>query len=515
MKKLVSIVLSVLMLISISAAALPAFAAGTRSAVPVIYIRGRGTALYDNAGTPESKQIYPLTYPDDYIKTKAKEILPSLVKALLLEDWDEYCDLLYDAVAPLFEEITLDDGGNPRNDSGIEWEWPSQPLRDRASGGTYNIYDYVFRYDWRIDPIAAAGELNSYVQAVKAATGKEKVAIICRCYATDIVTAYLTVYGHGDVDTVELYNATVNGTVACGKMFSGKLTVNGDAVERYVNEALPDNLLNDLIKATVALFNRDYKLDLAAKYVESVYAKVKDNVVPRLLISTYATMPSYWSMIGDEDYEDAKALVFGKSEGRYDSLIEKLDNYHYNVQLKAYDTLRSCRADGVKVAIITKYGYQLAPVFEGYDDLTDNTLRLSDSSFSATCSKIDSVLSDEYIEAAIENGTYKYISPDRQADASTCLFPDSTWIIKYIDHKDFPECVNELLIEIVNFDGQMTVTDFEQYPQYLVYDSEKKAIAPMTEGNCGGEAERQGYLTLVWNFLKALFAYIKDYINKR
>lgn len=65
--------------------------------------------------------------------------------------------------------------------------------------------------------------------------------------------------------------------------------------------------------------------------------------------------------------------------------------------------------------------------------LTNNTRF---SSLGATVSKIGTAFSDEYIESRKALGYEKYISPDRQTDASTCVFPEYTWFLKNAIHDD-------------------------------------------------------------------------------
>lgn len=171
LRRMLSAVICIAMLICLFPLS-ASVSAADKAGIPVIYMRGRGTELYDYVGTDNQKQIYPLEYSDEYITEKVKEVIPILAKAVLTQNYDEYCDYLYNCVAPLFSEIELDENGDARNDSGIAWSWPASPLENKAdASGEYDIYDYVFRYDWRLDPCEVADSLNDYIKAVKAATG--------------------------------------------------------------------------------------------------------------------------------------------------------------------------------------------------------------------------------------------------------------------------------------------------------------------------------------------------------
>ena len=60
------------------------------------------------------------------------------------------------------------------------------------------------------------------------------------------------------------------------------------------------------------------------------------------------------------------------------------------------------------------------PFVKSQDQLSDEIADLEHASFGATVAKsVYDVLPDSYIQAAVANGTDKYISPDKQIDAST------------------------------------------------------------------------------------------------
>ena len=108
----------------------------------------------------------------------------------------------------------------------------------------------------------------------------------------------------------------------------------------------------------------------------------------------------------------------------------------------------------------------------------------------------------------------RYVSPDRQIDASTCLMPERTWFIKNLAHKDFPECVERLFDHIFNEDA--TVFDSEEYPQYMVYDAETETISPMTEENCDTTARyRHTFFEALRRFIKAAYTLIRRQIETK
>ena len=77
----------------------------------------------------------------------------------------------------------------------------------------------------------------------------------------------------------------------------------------------------------------------------------------------------------------------------------------------------------------------------------------------------------------------KYISPDKQIDASTCLFPEYTWFIKGCSHGFYSTCERDLLLTTIDADRQLTVDDFP-YTRFIVYNYAENTFTAMTEENC-------------------------------
>ena len=116
----------------------------------------------------------------------------------------------------------------------------------------------------------------------------------------------------------------------------------------------------------------------------------------------------------------------------------------------------------------------------------DQYASVKNSSFGATTSTVYGTLPAEYIAAREAEGKGRYISPDRQIDASTCLFPDSTWFTKGARHGNWTRTENELMYTVTTADHQLTIDDFE-LTQFMVWDSENKTMIPMTAENCQTE----------------------------
>ena len=207
-------------------------------------------------------------------------------------------------------------------------------------------------------------------------------------------------------------------------------------------------------------------------------------------------------MVSIGDYEKAMETVFyGADKSEYAGLIEKIEYYRNNVQLKFEDLVKAQEEKGIEFSNIVKYGFQSIPIKADSESLSDQIVTVYESSFGATTAKLDETLSEDYIANAEKNSTLKYISPDKQIDSSTCLSPDTTWYIKNLEHNYFPECVNGLVSQIVN-NRAYTVFTSEEYPQYLVFDNDSQTISPMTVENY--DTTQRWYVTL-FDALRTLF----------
>ncbi|MBR4858405.1 MAG: hypothetical protein IKU08_04390 [Clostridia bacterium] len=513
MKRIISVLLCFVLLASVVMCAAPvSFAAENGIDIPLIYVEGQGATLYKNLGTPEQKQIYPIEIPEGYIEEKIDQYLPVFTKAFFTQNWDEFCVALYDCVVPLFYDVRLDNNGDAEEGCGVDWTWQGN-LWDKKVNGKYQIQDYVFKYDWRIDPWETADKLHDYIEAVKAVTGAEEVALLGRCLGASIVAAYMTKYDGEHVSECIFYASASHGAAMASKAFCGELYLESSGIERYVYDIqlFEDETLEQLIESLATILEKTYGLDIACWAVNNVYEDIYLDVVPPIISETFATFPGYWSMVTEEDFEKAKDVAFyGYENGEYDGMIAKLDNYHVNTRLKMDETYIRKSKEGVEFSNIAKYGRQIIPVSNMNDVISDDTCEIVQSSMGVTSATVEGVLSDEHIEASKADDTFKYISPDKQLDASTCLFPDSTWFIKDIEHENFPNHIENIFTQIINIDG-FTVFDNPDYPQYLVYDRPTNTVVPMTEANMNTTARWDvTFFEALKKFFESLFIVLKN-----
>lgn len=488
-----------------------------KATVPVVHVVGTGAGIVRDNPDGTTETLFPYQLPENFIDEAANELLPVFMDAFLTQEWGEFCDVLLETLIPIFSSPALDKNGEVTDGSRVNWGWSIDSLRSQLRGdGTYSASGFQFHYDWRLDPLVTAETLHRFIEDVMYVTGSDEVVLYGRCLGSNIVAAYMYRYDGEYVKEVIHYASAVYGATQCSKAFTGELRLHADGISRFAYEVenlnvAIDQVYLELIYAIVTLLNETYGLDIIEWAVNNVLKDIYLDIFPEFMRATYGTYPSYWSMVTLDDYKMAKETVFhGVDTSEYAGLIEKVENYRNNVQIKFGQRTLQQRERGIEFSNIVKYGVQSIPVTENSDELSDGFCTVRESSFGATCVKVEEAFSQDYINKAKANGTFKYISPDNQIDASTCLSPDTTWYIKNIFHTNFPETVNGLVSDIVNNEG-FTVNSNPEYPQYLLFDKENGELVPLPEGDTT-DVDKWHSITLL-EALKIIFEFIKNLIN--
>lgn len=520
MKKIISIMLSVLMIFAVMA---PAVSAAGEKTVTV-YIEGYGDGLYNSKG----EQTFPVDLGlVDGLKDLLDDLLVTLAWGEMTGNYNAYCDQLYDLIAPGYADVKLDKNGEATDENGNLYHGLGvDPLK---MTGHYNSkFDggyYRFHYDWRLSVEYNADLLEDFVDIIVAKTGATKVNLIGRCLGGNIVSAYLQNASEASIarlNKVVMYIPSTLGVDFISALFSGKIVLDPDAVDNYVTYSLADNdilgmseddPLLETLTTIISFINEVYVLGYGTDVVERIVQAVKDNALARILRDSYGSFPSFWSMVCPEDVEDAIALVYGTPElqQEYSGMIEKIRSYHQNVQLKAADRMVELEKQGIEIMVISKYNYADFPLSAKASQQSDGTAGTTATSFGATTADFGATLSDKYIRS-MTYAEKKYLSADKMIDASTCVFPDTTWFAKNLYHSNFPASIDALVDTFFKTEG-MTIDTCEQYPQYLKYNKatgELSAVEGLDEGDIIDKDSLYAKSTVFMKILKMIF----DFLSK-
>lgn len=461
-KRLSSLMLALLMICTVFLpTAGAAKATATFSTLPVIYIQGnKNTKIYDKDGN----QIWPLTQSlSDAISANKSAIISAGLTGMAAHNWNPLANAIEKAIDPIFKDLRLDKNGKIVNGSAISPK-VNKPKVDKD--GNYDLYQYQFKYDIRLDSLTVADSLRQYIKDVLTATGKTKVNIIARCMGTSVLAAYLTKYKSDPlVRTAAFYSSACNGVLLEEAPFSGSLNMTPSAIKQFASSSGSEDL-SDVMDSLVNFFGSK----AVTNAMGDIMAEAMPVVLPRVVRATYGAFPSYWNMLGTDQFTNCKNYLYGSTTlaSQYANMLKTIDYYQKNVTAKLKDTLTYLRTvKGVNINIVAKYNVKFDEIYKNNKDQGDSWITVEKQSFGGTAPLYGQKLSKAYCESLAKSGLGNYISGDRVIDATTCLFPDYTWFIKDMRHADWNKNADTLFYAFFSKSTQVTVNTFSNFPQFL------------------------------------------------
>ncbi|MBE6834989.1 MAG: hypothetical protein E7515_01910 [Ruminococcaceae bacterium] len=498
-KKIISVLLTVVLLATLM---LPAFAAEAKSnANPVLIVNGISEfTLVDS----NEQNVFPLD--NSQTTSLVTKVLPSVAKFLVDRDSDALMDSLIPAFQDWLSPLTCNPDGSVA-DHGVHLKYQFKESVAVEGIENVNCADamdkdlllatvdavgaekvYVYGLDWRLDPLVIADEINEYVQHIKVTTGYDKVSIAAISMGGVMVSAYLAKYGYADVSNVTMISSAFTGVDMVGELFCKRVVLDEEGAQRLIDQLITVPGVAKVIEMTGLL---KQLVPLLGTVIEEQLDRVYDEV----LIPIFAYNPSIWSFVADDVYEEAKQTMLAGADPSFEGVI---DNYHYNVQSKIGDILKAAKASGVKVAIVSNYNLQIAPITPKANYSADTVIETRHTSGFATVANLGTVLAEEegFYEQAVESDK-NYLSSDGIIDASTCLLPDNTWFIKDMYHVgfDIESNNNNIYIWLMTADKQMDIDSNPLYPQFNIYEEDIKLLHPLDME--AGDVNHDGYVDLI------------------
>lgn len=315
MKKLLSLLLAVIMIISVVPLSYAADGYKCDCGVtPIIYVKGRTNIYKDRYSelTDENMAETNLTGDKEEIIKSALNIATSLGTALLTDEWDDYCDVLLEEVTPLYDQYKLNNDGEKDEGSktGINPDWDVENIiksfeednirHGHTKNATYWPQYMQFQYDMRLDPRENAKDLKKVIDAAKELTGHDKINIICRCEGNVIVNAYFNMYteqAKEEIESVIMYNSISNGAEIADELYSNKVDLDAEAMNRFLNGFLDTTPVTELIKQSVNVLTYTGVITGGLGLIEDIYDKISLNLMPRLIREIFGTCPGWWGMV--------------------------------------------------------------------------------------------------------------------------------------------------------------------------------------------------------------------------
>ena len=511
MKKVLSVILCLILLLSCFA---PTLATAEPEEYPTIYVIGAHKNDIYNA---QGETVYPLNADiGGIIKETLGPCLEELAKGMITNDYSSYAEEFNASWSPIFKDLVLDKNGDVTNGSYTRFQTETGHLEGKTSG--FGVWDCRFWYDWRESPIKTAHELKAHIDNVIRLTGKTKVQLIGRCYGANVIATYLELYKeHAKqyISDISYYSSSLMGVDFMSALFSGQITLENEAMASFLKYYIEDQgLVGDDVcaqfaVALVEVMRQMNTLGITGDAFMSFVENFKADLFPLIIRNTFGGWLSYWSMVTPELYEQARDFVFNTEEVRaeYAGFIAKADEYYYTVQVNALDTMREMEQAGINFYIFAKYNFPEFPLYEGATVQGDADTSVYRQSFGATCADYNEVFSEDYL-ASVSPENMKYISPDKKIDASTCMFPETTWFVKDLHHNYFAP-LEVPSVEIMRYD--ITV-ESEKYPQYMV-NVNNATLAPLEGTDEDFDKADENMLTAVIDFVKAFVNLIVNLIK--
>ena len=467
MKKFIAFIVTAALLVSVC---VPGISAATEGCdcgeLPTIYVSALGNSdIVANYGTDDEQVLFR---PDTMtiIKLVAK-LLPAVGALVVTKNYDNFGDVLIDAVNDAMGDMRLDGNGNSLEHVQAVYENSTDPEHGKG-------YSYYFHYDWRLDPVESAGKLDEYIQVIKGVTGHNQVNIKASSMGGVVAMSYFAEYGYEDVAACVFQCCPILGTDVAGDLLSRKVALDGKALLDYGITALPPEdfggaLLNGLFYALYYSGLIDGVMVLGNNLLNNLETKVFDE----LLTPVFGTILGLWAFVPDHSYEEAKAINLDPETQA--GLIAKADYYHYNVQCRADEILTGAIDAGTRIMIVAGYDIQRTPLVESMHNDSDATVDTKYASAGATVA-----LRGEVLESTCEAECgHNHVSPEGDIDASTCILPENTWFLKGMLHSTGHDGIDEFYNWFFYSGEDCNVWTNPAYPQFIDDDKPNNRLIPM------------------------------------
>ena len=448
---------------------------------PVIIVRGLYfDGIKIDAGTPDERNAIGAIKVTDILKTLGKVGVKLVTKGKQAAV-SEICAY----GRQIFEGFLNDKNGDPIQKATVDTyplsldHYPNSALAEgteREEGLAHAVMDtvggdktYFVAYDWRKCQFDVADEINESVELALAEHPEfDKVTIISCSMGGMETVAYLTKYGYDKVQRCIFHSSTFFGTYVASDCLTGRIRIDPTTLCRFVSYHVP------ALKTPLNLLNKIGVVKGVCGLLQRFIDNNKRQVYDELLRDTFGTMPGLWGVTLPEDYEEAKAYVFGDKIGEYAGLIERADALQ-EMAVNVPALIKQMEADGVELSVVAGYNAPLAPAYERSVTNGDDTLETALMCGGAVVADLGETLGDDYVPANPEK-----LSPDRVADLSGVILPENTWLVKNAPHVAFrygSDCAAFAMWLITSPEAPDIHTD-PKYPQFM-QASPEQALSPL------------------------------------
>lgn len=398
-KRALSIVLSVVMLVSCAVSVL---AASEKDLIyPVIIVGGiDANPLVSNPNTEDSAVVFPPT--DVEISYYIGKLITLMNTAIATNDYDEILNYTYSWVYPIMENISMNnDGTNRSNNVGVtkythslSYYRTDEELVSKVAGtlgkgmaekiGYNNIY--VFQYDWRLDPFENADNLAQFVTEVKKMSHMDKVSIVAEGYGANVAVTYLSTHSdtaNKDVTRFVTVGSTFMGTSLIGDLFTGNIIVKDSSFSypnnvgygqfqyltsafiRWTNDFSDNPITAFSTWLTNYILNGEWETQAYIINIMTMMGHTITKMYDKYLRDMLRNYLGLWSMVPLEYYDDAIEYMFMDQEEPNAKLVKKIEDYK-KLQANGSKILQDAQKAGIDVSVVSMWDLQLLPIGNDY-----------------------------------------------------------------------------------------------------------------------------------------------------
>lgn len=469
MKKIISVLLSVILILSCTAAAF-----AVEDDVPVIIVPGfiePGMGI--NVDKDNEEMLFPPT-AGAIIRQVASDS-PNLVSALVgiaFCRFEQFGITIGNGIEKVLGKLKCNIDGSSVYD--IE-TYPNEPalsnatylqeykngkylampaLVEELAGHTDPDRLFIFNYDSRDDSLTIAAQLREFIKAVKEYSGSDKVRLCSHSYGGQILAAYFFRY----VNDADVEKAVMIYPALCGT----------DAI-KYLLDACPEVPLDDLIVFVETLL-------YSPTEIENVFGDRTFSVINTMVgggLQRVREIWKYWSsmysLCSDEYYEEMKNEFLDPVESA--EMIKNNDIIHYEMIPNLTAIFKDCREKGIDVSIISGSGREEVMGGPENSDILLPTSLVTGS----YCAKYGEHFEDGYTSknTVCNNPGHNHVSPAMDIDASTAFMPENTWFVEGAFHGAYCNgtYIMALAEELLFTDNLTDVRSDSRFPQFEYSDN--------------------------------------------
>lgn len=485
-RKIISLVLCLTMLLSMSALSVSAFEKRTDcdencELYPTIIVPGLGQSnvwVLDENGDyvvnkdGEKTAAFPAYIQiDEILKTAA---LP-LVASLTLQRDMGLSDALAEAIGICFGINASDNQGNLTGSVVTEKypyslgdcsEYEKEQIYHHVPFDKYNVdypedHLYYFAYNSFGNHLQLVEELYNYIQMVKEQTGHDKVNLVPLSQGGTLTSGLMEYYPeiHKDLHKIIFVVPALDGSTIIGDVFNG--------IIEFLN---PDFLYNGFLSNLGLLDNETARtVEVLLRILpDEILVTALEKAVDVLINDVMKTSTNLWALCPSGDYPTAAERLL--SEPGMEEIRRQTDIY-YQTQLHCHDNIKEIVNNGVQVFCFAEYDYKMIDVGSTWNTQNaDFIIQLDSTAMGVHAANVGETLPEDYVQqnTFCSNPDHNHISPDRVIDASTGLLPDTTF---YFDNQRHDltahnDIILKLAINLLSRDEIKDVYSSPDFPQF-------------------------------------------------